>query len=347
MFGFAAFIKKYRHILTIVLALIGIGIMAYYDYCDTTCSYLKGDIFGIDLKWVGMAFMASVIVFAVFKQTAFVRMLLAAGLGVEVHLYAFQVQNDVYCPFCLAFSIMLILSFLINYEVPSAWREKRSRMWLYFLGEVNVPMLKLKRFPLLLMSVLGYLTILLTFSGSVTPAYGQDSVRVIPTLGKGPYEIIMFTDYFCPPCRRIDTKAESLLKELAATDKVKLTFIDVPFSRATPKYAKYYLYSANNDPSIGNILYVRNVLFEAAQGKNIQDENALVAFLKEKKIVWKAMDEKSIFPLLSAVIKEHKVDATPTCVIKYSATDVKKYVGDDEIWDGLTKLKSHLAGAKK
>jgi thiol-disulfide isomerase/thioredoxin len=347
MFGFAAFIKKYRHILTIVLALIGIGIMAYYDYCDTTCSYLKGDIFGIDLKWVGMAFMASVIVFAVFKQTAFVRMLLAAGLGVEVHLYAFQVQNDVYCPFCLAFSIMLILSFLINYEVPSAWREKRSRMWLYFLGEVNVPMLKLKRFPLLLMSVLGYLTILLTFSGSVTPAYGQDAVRVIPTLGKGPYEIIMFTDYFCPPCRRIDTKAESLLKELAATDKVKLTFIDVPFSRATPKYAKYYLYSANNDPSIGNILYVRNVLFEAAQGKNIQDENALVAFLKEKKIVWKAMDEKSIFPLLSAVIKEHKVDATPTCVIKYSATDVKKYVGDDEIWDGLTKLKSHLAGAKK
>ncbi len=291
--------------------------------------------------------MASVIVFAVFKQTAFVRMLLAAGLGVEVHLYAFQVQNDVYCPFCLAFSIMLILSFLINYEVPSAWREKRSRMWLYFLGEVNVPMLKLKRFPLLLMSVLGYLTILLTFSGSVTPAYGQDAVRVIPTLGKGPYEIIYVYDYFCPPCRRIDTKAESLLKELAATDKVKLTFIDVPFSRATPKYAKYYLYSANNDPSIGNILYVRNVLFEAAQGKNIQDENALVAFLKEKKIVWKAMDEKSIFPLLSAVIKEHKVDATPTCVIKYSATDVKKYVGDDEIWDGLTKLKSHLAGAKK
>jgi len=83
-------IKKYRRIITIVLALIGVGLMLYYDHCDTACSYLKGDILGIDLKWVGIAFMALVIVFAVFKQPSFVRILLAGGLGVEVHLYAFQ-----------------------------------------------------------------------------------------------------------------------------------------------------------------------------------------------------------------------------------------------------------------
>ncbi len=75
------FIKKYRNLITIVLSLIGIGIMAYYDYCDTACSYLKGDIFGIDLKWVGMAYMTAIIVFAAFKQTPFVRAMLAAGSG--------------------------------------------------------------------------------------------------------------------------------------------------------------------------------------------------------------------------------------------------------------------------
>jgi hypothetical protein len=216
-------IKKYRNIVTIVLALIGIGIMAYYDYCDTTCSYLKGDIFGIDLKWVGIAFMVSVIVFAAFKQTPFVRAMLAAGLGVEVHLYAFQVQNDVYCPFCLAFSIMLILSFIINYEVPSAWRENRRRMWLYFLGEVSFPMFKINKLPLLFFSVLGYIAILLTFSGSVTPAYGQEAVRSVPSLGKGKYEIVMFADYFCPPCRKIDTKAEPLFKKLQASSRSHLS----------------------------------------------------------------------------------------------------------------------------
>ncbi|HOU51343.1 MAG: hypothetical protein KBG22_07795 [Smithella sp.] len=177
-------IKKYRNVMTIVLSLAGIGLMAYYDYCDTECSYLKGDILGIDLKWVGIFYMSAIIVFAIFNQSSFVRVLLAAGLGVEVHLYAFQVQHDVYCPFCLAFSVMLILSFLINYEMPSAWREKRSRMWLYFLGEVNFPLFKLNKLPLLFFSLLGYLTILLTFSGSVTPAYAQESVTNIGLIAK-------------------------------------------------------------------------------------------------------------------------------------------------------------------
>jgi thiol:disulfide interchange protein DsbA len=340
-------IKKYRNILTIVLALAGVGIMAYYDYCDTACSYLKGDVLGIDLKWVGIAYMVVVIVFAAFRQTNFVRALLAAGLGVEVHLYAFQLQNDVYCPFCLAFSVVLITMFILNYEVPSVWYENRRRMWLYFLGEVNFPMLKIKKLPLLLVSVLGYLTILLTFSGSVTPAYGQDVPRVIPSLGTGSYEVIMYSDYFCPPCRRIDTKAEPLLKELLATGRVKITSVDVPFSRATPIYAKYYLYAVNANSAVENVFHVRKILFDAAQVRRIQTEDDLVAYLKEQNVIWKAMDEKSLFPMLSASIKQNQITQTPTFVIKYSAKDVKKYIGTDEIWDGLTTLKSHLETIKK
>ncbi|NLN39567.1 MAG: hypothetical protein GX155_08215, partial [Smithella sp.] len=97
-------IKRYRWAPTVLLAGAGIGIMAYYDNCDTACSYLKGDIFGIDLKWVGIAFMSLLIVLTALRQTDLVRACLAGGLGVEVHLYAFQFQNDVYCPFCLMFS---------------------------------------------------------------------------------------------------------------------------------------------------------------------------------------------------------------------------------------------------
>jgi len=237
---------------------------------------------------------------------------------------------------------MLITSFIINYEVPSAWSENRRRMWLYFLGEVNFPMFKINKLPLLFVSILGYLTILLTFSGSVTPAYAQDSAGAIPSLGKGKYEIVLFADYFCPPCKRIDTKAEPVLKELLASGKVKVTFVDVPFSKATPIYAKYYLYAANANGSANNILHVRRLLFEAAQVQRIQTEDALVSYLKEQKIFWKVLAEKSIFTLMSARIKENQVTSTPTCIIKYSAKDVKKYVGDDEIWDGLTKLKIHL-----
>ena len=75
------FIGKYRNIITIALSLIGIVLMAYYDYCDTECSYLRGDLLGIDLKWVGIAYMAIIIIFAAFKQTPFVRALLVPVLA--------------------------------------------------------------------------------------------------------------------------------------------------------------------------------------------------------------------------------------------------------------------------
>lgn len=184
-------------------------------------------------------------------------------------------------------------------------------------------MLNIKRLPLLLCNVLGYLTIMLIFSGTVTPAYGQTAQAEIPSLGKGHYEIVMFTDYFCPPCRRIDAKAEPLLKELLATGKVKLTFVDVPFSRATPIYAKHYLYALNVNADVTNVFHVRKILFDAAQDKRIQDEKALVAYLKNQKVEWKALNEKNVFPLLSFVIKHHDINATPTCVIRYPSGDIK------------------------
>jgi uncharacterized membrane protein len=340
------FIKKYRNIITIVLALIGIGIMAYYDYCDTACSYLQGDIFGIDLKWIGIAYMTVIIIFAAFKQSDFVRALLAAGLGVEIFLFSFQLRNNILCPYCLAFAVTVIAAFIVNYDASPSWLQNPRKMWLYFLGEVNFPMFKIKRLPLAVVALIGYFFVFLTFTGSVTPAYAQDKNAAIPSLGKGSYEILVFADYFCPPCRRIDTKAEPLLKELLETGKIKLAFVDVPFSKPAPTFAKYYLYAVNANDSADNILHVRKVLFDAAQVKRVQDENALVEFLKEQKITLKIMDEKSVFPLMTAIIKEHKINATPTCVIKYSATDIKKYVGDDKIWEGLTELKKHLQKSK-
>lgn len=208
-------------------------------------------------------------------------------------------------------------------------------------------MLKLKRFPLLLVSVLGYLTILLTFSGSVTPAYGQDKISGVPSMGKGPYEVIMFSDYFCPPCRRIDTKAEPLMKELLATGKVRITFVDVPFNPVTPVYARHYLYAVNAGSHDEEIFKTRKALFKAAQEKRIETKEALVSYLKEEKIGWKMFDEKPVFAMMSNMIMQNKIEKTPTCVIRYAVAGESKYVGDEEIWNGLMQLKATLKPGKK
>jgi len=208
-------------------------------------------------------------------------------------------------------------------------------------------MVKIQKLLLAAVFIFGYLVILLTYSASVTPAYGQNANRGIPSLGEGAIEVIMFADYFCPPCRQIDLKADPLFKELLATGRVKIMFVDVPFSHETPTYAKYFLYAVNANSEAKSVLHVRKVLFDAAQVKRVQSEDALVAYLKEQKISWKVMDEKSIFPLLSNNIKQNKIDQTPTCVVRYSLTDGKKYVGKDEIWVGITQLKTRLTTGKE
>ncbi len=340
--------KKHRHHVTIILALAGIALMFYYNYCGTSCRYLQGDIWEIDLKLVGSAYMIVLIFFAAIRQASLVRFLLAAGLGVEVYLFSFQVQNDVYCPFCLAFALMIITVFIIDYEIPTTtWRENRRRMWLYFLGEIRLPMFKLQNLPLLLISLLGYFVIAFTFSGSVTPAYGGEVFRVIPTLGKGNYEVILFTDYFCPPCRAIDTKAEPLFEEFLASRQVRIKFVDVPMSKVTPIYAKYYLYAVNAGNTVKQVLKIRAKLFSAAQERKILKEDELLLYLSEQNIIWKPYDEKPVLQQFSQVIRENAVNKTPICVVKYSATDIKKYIGRDEIWDGLTKLKKHLRASKR
>ena len=171
--------------------------------------------------------------------------------------------------------------------------------------------------------------------------------NTIPSVGAGSYEIIMYSDYFCPPCKTLDSKIEPLLKELLATGKVKITFVDVPFHKETPLYVRVFLYAVNAGPTDEEIFRIRRILFIAAQEKRLDDREALLAYVKEQKIAWKSFEVKPVFSRLSQVIKQFKVDETPTCVIRYSATDEKKYGGTEEIWTGLTQLKVHLTTGNK
>lgn len=136
--------KKYP--INVILALAAIGTMIYYSVCTTSCSYLKGDILGLDLKYVGIIYMAILIILSIMKKDLFLTILLSAGIGVEIFLVGFQVKNNVYCPFCLTFGVILALLFLLNMDL------RRKRMMAIFL-------------------VLGFLSFLLLFRGSATPNY--------------------------------------------------------------------------------------------------------------------------------------------------------------------------------
>ncbi len=169
------FVSGHRLALTVILALAGIGIMAFYAVCDTACSYLRGDIFGLDLKYVGVLFMAVLIALSFFHQADMLRMFVAAGIGVEIYLVAFQIEENIFCPFCLAFGVLVILMYIVNYE-----RRSLSNKWLhtllYAFGDAKIPFSGDRRHPVLIWMIAGYLFVSLSFTGSAIPLYAVDAV---------------------------------------------------------------------------------------------------------------------------------------------------------------------------
>jgi protein-disulfide isomerase len=197
--------------------------------------------------------------------------------------------------------------------------------------------------PLLLFVLLGYLFVVLTFSGSVTPAYGA-AMPSAPSYGAGPRELVIFTDYFCPPCQSVESDMESYLNEFLSQGGVKVTFVDMPLHPLTPLYAKYFLYIANAGGGYKEILHARRVLFALAVMNAAVTDEALAQKLQERGVAFKPYDTKPVFEIWNRMIKEFKANATPTCFVKYSNTDIRKYLGPDEMRKGLADLRSAQRG---
>ena len=49
-------LRSRRYLVNVVLLLIAIGLEIFYTVCGGSCSYLRGDIFGLDLTYVGIVF---------------------------------------------------------------------------------------------------------------------------------------------------------------------------------------------------------------------------------------------------------------------------------------------------
>ena len=179
---------------------------------------------------------------------------------------------------------------------------------------------------------------LLVFIISIAPAAGAET-EAVPSYGQGPHEVLIFSDYFCPPCQALEPKLEPVLDALYKQGSVKITFVDTPMHRETPLFAKFYLYAAKAAPDYRAAMRARQVLFALAGKENVfwMDERIEEAFRKEK-IPFTPFDFRSVQPELNRLIREYKVDSTPTCVILSPGKKAKKFTGADDILKGLKSL---------
>lgn len=140
-------------IINIVFPIVGIALMVFYEVCDTSCSALRGTFMGMDLKVLGILFMAFLLALTLpplsrwaasagYLQT----MLLSGALGGEVLLVQFQIVNDTYCPYCLVFGSCILILLVANF-------------------------IKMNRYLALGAFLLGIAAFAMFFEGSVVPLY--------------------------------------------------------------------------------------------------------------------------------------------------------------------------------
>jgi len=304
------FLSRKRRFLTILLALTGIAITLAYALCLGACNYLKGDILGIDLKYLGVFYMAVIFVLAWFRKSVLCLLLLAFGAGGEVFLIGYQVHSGVYCPYCLAFGATIFLALAVNFE--------RNRKIIAALA-----------------AAAGLLFFLLFFSGSTTPVYAAEPV--MPAFGKGPVEVRLYTDYFCEPCAAEEKEVISLVTELVDKNLIRVLFIDTPVHPETIFYAGYFLTALNAKRDFRQAVAARGALFEAA-GKEIQGKEALEAFLKTKGVTLRPYDTAPDFKIFEKYLKEDRIKSTPACVI-IGPQGKQTLIGKEEIVKGLRGLR--------
>jgi hypothetical protein len=273
--------------INIFLALAGIGLVFIYAYCGDICSYLKGSIFGIDLKYMGVLFMGSIIALSLFNRKEYRLLLLSAGVGAEMYLIGFQVQNDVFCPYCLTFGIVLLLLFAMNVD----WSKRKL---------------------IAVCAILGLLLFAVFFDGTVTPAFAEEPLQ--PSFGNGRVHVRIYSDYFCNPCSKLDPEIAAPIANLVKKNVIRVTFVDTPVHQHTTLYARYFLYSLNEKKDIDNANKVRHVLFQAA-AQNISDREQLEAYLKKNGVKYKVYDPSASFNILTGYLAEDKIRSTPTAVI--------------------------------
>ncbi|MCF8025608.1 MAG: thioredoxin family protein [Desulfobacteraceae bacterium] len=161
-------------------------------------------------------------------------------------------------------------------------------------------------------------------------------------IGGGPVEILLFTDYFCPPCKDIEPYLENTLPELVSSG-AKVTFVDAPFSRKSALYSRYFLYAAKAASSPESIIHARSVLFDLAEKDKIESEPDMVKALKKNSVDIELVDTQPLIDQWKKLMETHDLRSTPTCVIIRPGREPEQYRGGKAIPEALGRLLDEMS----
>ncbi len=173
--------------------------------------------------------------------------------------------------------------------------------------------------------------------GFTLPGSAFSKEMSLLAFGSGKIDVRLYTDYFCGPCGASESKIEHSILDLVTKNAITVTFVDTPFYKYSSLYVRYFLYILNENKELRHALAARAALFEAARAK-IYEQGKLEAFLRAKGIGFKPFDVRPAFNMLQGYLREDKINATPSCVIRNG--------GKKEVHSGGENILKALEGLK-
>jgi len=162
----------------------------------------------------------------------------------------------------------------------------------------------------------------------------------LPSWGQGPCEVIIFSDYFCPPCQSLERELKPLLINLYHRGRVKVSFADLFLYRLTPLYNRYFFFAVGSYQDLENVLRVREVLFALAARIGALNEKQLEREFVSQKISFSTRDVRPWQAEINHLAAQYGIFSTPSAVILCPARPLLIARGSREI---VFALKEHIS----
>lgn len=233
-----------------------LSVMSYFNLCMTSaCTEThKYILFGFPFTMFGFVFFPSAwISFELGRtrralSTLFVIMIaVASGAELEfLRIQKYEIRE--WCPLCLGIAATVyILAFLACY----GWTKN-----IIFTSNDRrgIIMTTLKRTSLIVLIVAA--GFLLAFKGAQKGEAQDKAMNIFLGAGNSVRELYIFTDWFCPACRKAEPEIEKAVSSLEKNTKI--IFVDVPIHPETLNYMPYNLSFLTNEK--GKYLELRKAL---------------------------------------------------------------------------------------
>lgn len=142
------------------------------------------------------------------------------------------------------------------------------------------------------------------------------------TYGTGPIEIMLFSDFFCPPCQQLEDRIGDTLRNIIRGKVASVTFIPMPSDKRSIALSAHLISSSAGQP-YSVFENNRQQMYEMARNNQITDaivDRLVQAYFGKPELLpyWEVIEKRS---------NEYKVDSTPTCVIREPTGKVHVFKG--------------------